>query len=334
MRMQRRMMTRMRPGRQGAWPGRCRGLAVICCLCVIALLPCRHPADEAHRSGAQTLLAWCGSEVHGPVMYGDWTDVDASILLPIPGGADAEAEVSLPTVTVPPFGNTTSNRSPHVSRTWQMIGGVGVNVIWINTAASTVRVLPGFAHNAHPQRGYFPFESFRSFVERYQPRAAINGTYFHLSNGQPTGTLVRFDTYLYQGRHGTAICFDETGDVAFRFPDGTAQSFRGIRHAICTGPTLVKNGALHLRAREEGFSDPAVLGTARRSAIGQTHSGKLVFVTVHTPITLNKLANIMVKLGCRHAANLDGGSSSALYSNGLYVTKPSRALSHVILVYD
>lgn len=267
-------------------------------------------------------------------MYGDWSDADASLLFPLPAQTRPEPGLAIPEVTVPPFGNTTPNRSPHVARTWQMVGGVGVNAVWINTEAPTVRVMVGFARNAHPQRGYFPFESFRSFIDRYQPRAAINGTYFHLGNGQPTGTLVRFDTYLYQGRCGTAICFDENGKVGFRFPDGTPQGFSGIRHAICTGPTLVKDAVLYLHAREEGFTDPAVLGKARRSAIGQRGSNGLVFVTVHTPITLNKLANIMLKLGCRHAANLDGGSSSGLYSNGMYVTRPSRHLSHVIVVYD
>jgi hypothetical protein len=307
---------------------------VIICLCVIALFPGRRLADEAHPAHLQAYPTWYTEEYTGPVMYGDWTGVDASLLLPLPSRQLPEPTEPPSRPTVQPFGNTTPNRSVHITRTWQLIGGVGVNVVWIDTEAPTVRVLAGFATGAHPQRGYFPFESFRSFIDRYQPRVAINGTYFHLSNGQPTGTLVRFNTYLYQGRCGTAICFDEQGNVSFRFPDGSPQSFRSIRHAICTGPTLVKDAALYLHAREEGFTDPSVLGKARRSAIGQTCSDRLVFVTVHTPITLNKLANIMLKLGCRHAANLDGGSSSALYSNGMYVTKPSRALSHVILVYD
>jgi exopolysaccharide biosynthesis protein len=31
---------------------------------------------------------------------------------------------------------------------------------------------------------------------------------------------------------------------------------------------------------------------------------------------------------------LDGGSSSALYSNGQFITKPGRKLTNLILVYD
>lgn len=255
------------------------------------------------------------------------------VLTAHPSQADETGAVVLP--PLPLFGNSTPNRSPHVVRSWQIIGGVGVNVITVNSQAPTVRVMPGFTRNADPQRGYFPSESFQQIVTRYQPRAAINGTYFHLQNGQPTGTIVRYSQYLYQGQAGTAVCFDDTGKVEFRFPEkGRPFSFIGIRHAICTGPTLVRDAAFHLNPHDEGFTDPAVLGQARRSAIGLTHTDKLLLVTVHTPITLNKLAHIMLRLGCRSAANLDGGSSSALYSNGLYVTKPSRKLSHVILVYD
>ena len=244
------------------------------------------------------------------------------------------ASLSAPS-TLPLFGNSTPNRSPHVMRSWQIIGGVGVNVIRVNTQAHSVRVMPGFARNADPKRGYFPRDNFYQIMSRYQPRAAINGTYFHLQNGQPTGTIVRYSQYLYQGQYGTAICFDDNCNVEFRFRDGLKPfSFIGVRHAICTGPTLVRDRAVYLRAREEGFTDPGVLGTARRSAIGMTSANKLLLVTVHTPVTLNKLAHIMLRLGCCSAANLDGGASSGLYSNGMFVTIPGRKLSNVILVYD
>ncbi|MEN6302115.1 MAG: phosphodiester glycosidase family protein, partial [Armatimonadia bacterium] len=73
---------------------------------------------------------------------------------------------------------------------------------------------------------------------------------------------------------------------------------------------------------------------ARRSALGLTWDDKLVLVTVHTKISLNKLSHIMLRLGCTEAAALDGGSSTALYCNGEFISKPSRRLSNVLLVYD
>ncbi len=82
------------------------------------------------------------------------------------------------------------------------------------------------------------------------------------------------------------------------------------------------------------YADPAIFALARRSAAGVTPGGKVLLVTINTPVTLNKLAHIMLRLGAVDAMNLDGGSSAALYSNGQYITTPQRLLTNVILVYD
>lgn len=237
----------------------------------------------------------------------------------------------------PVFRNSRKQRTEHVGRTWELIGDVGVNVVHVDVRAPNVRIVPGFAANADPLRGYFPRERFYRTVEHYQPRVAINGTYFHLLNGQPTGPIVRHGTMLYDGRWGVTVCFDDKGCVTFRPQSGTYgrhRGWEGVYNAICTGPTLVRDGKLWLHPRQEGFRDPSVLGEARRSALGLTWDGKLLLVTVHSQISLNKLGNIMLRLNCKQAVNLDGGSSSALYCNGEYVTKPSRRLSNVLLVYD
>lgn len=235
------------------------------------------------------------------------------------------------------FENSRRQRSDHVWRSWQLIGGVGVNIIYVNTKPENVRVVVGFGAGADPARGYFPRDSFYRIVQWYRPRAAINGTYFHLVNGQPTGAIVRNGRFLFDGRWGTTICLDRDGHVTFRYQSGTLGHHRGwvgVENAITTGPTVVRDGRLYLQPRAEGFRDPSVLGVARRSAIGLTWDNRLVLVTVPTPVSLNKLGNIMLRLSCKAAANLDGGSSSALYCNGEFVTKPQRALSNVLLVYD
>lgn len=240
-------------------------------------------------------------------------------------------------LTCSPFGNSVQRRTDHVWRTWEKIGGVGVNIVYVNTSPRNVRFITGFGAGADPRRGYFPRDNFYRIVKRYKPRAAINGTYFHLLNGQPTGSIVRHGRFLYDGRWGTTICLDREGRVSFRYQSGTLGRHRqwaGVVNAISTGPTLVRDGRLYLHARREGFKDPSVLGKARRSALGLTWDNRLVLVTVHTPVTLNKLGNLMLALSCKAAANLDGGSSSALYCNGEFVTRPQRALSNVLLVYD
>lgn len=254
-----------------------------------------------------------------------------------PTPAPAASEAVAATVPFHAFENSSKRRSDHVWHTWTLIGGVGVNVIYVNTKPKTVRFLAGFGSGADPERGYFPREDFYRTVKRYHPRAAINGTYFHLLNVQPTGSIVRHGRFLYDGRWGTTICLDRKGHVSFRYQSGTLghnRRWAGVENAISTGPTVVRDGRLYLHARKEGFRDPGVLGSARRSALGLTWDDRLVLVTVETPITLNKLGNIMLALSCKAAANLDGGSSTALYCNGDFVSKPGRALSNVLLVYD
>lgn len=245
----------------------------------------------------------------------------------------AEAALVLPI----PFKNTSKQRSSHIARTWQLLGGVGVNAVYINTSPTNVRFLTGFGAGADPVRGYFPREDFHRTVRRYVPRVAINGTYFHMINGQPTGAIVRHGEFLYDGRWGTTICIDKEGRVTFRYQSGTYgrhRGWKGVENAITTGPTLVRKGSFWLQPRGEGFKDPRVLGKARRSALGLTADKKLVLVTVHTPISLNKLGHIMLRLGCSDAAALDGGSSTGLYCNGEFISKPNRRLSNVLLVYD
>lgn len=251
--------------------------------------------------------------------------------------AAATVAEAAPIARVPPFRNSTTKRSDHVWRTWELIGGVGVNVVFVNTQPANVRFLTGFAAEADPARGFFPREDFYRTVKRYKPRVAINGTYFHLLNGQPTGAIVRHGRFLYDGRWGTTICIDRKGHVSFRYQSGVLghnRGWDGVENAITTGPTLVRDGRLYMHARKEGFKDPAVLGCARRSALGLTWDNRLVLVTVETPISLNRLGNIMLRLNCKAAANLDGGSSTALYCNGEFVSKPHRRLSNVLLVYD
>lgn len=278
-------------------------------------------------------LLFLGMAVGPPLKHGKGDKPDARPAVEVSGTAEAATVPELPV----PFKNTHKQRSAHVVREWKLIGGVGVNVVYINTAPSSVRFLTGFAAGADPVRGYFPRENFYQTVKRYQPRAAINGTYFHMLNGQPTGAIVRHGKFLYDGRWGTTICIDAKGRVKFRYQSGTYGRHRGwdgVENAITTGPTLVRASDFWLKPRMEGFRDPRVLGVARRSALGLTNDEKLVLVTVHTPISLNKLGHIMLRLGCQDAAALDGGSSTALYCNGEFVSKPSRRLSNVLLVYD
>ena len=78
-----------------------------------------------------------------------------------------------------------------------------------------------------------------------------------------------------------------------------------IDMAIQTGPRLLING--HKPALKPGL--------AERTALGITSHGELIIlVSENTPMTTDKLADLMKSIDCVDAINLDGGSSSQLYA--------------------
>lgn len=238
----------------------------------------------------------------------------------------------------PRYQNVQRERSPHIARTWEKVGGVGVNVVTVNPKAANVRIVLGLAKGTVLSEGKFGREAFGDMVRRFRPRVAINGTYFNLRTNEPVGALVVEGRLIYDGLCSSALLIDEQGRAWMEYHAGKMGRNLGwqrdIRTALCSGPLLVHQGRISLQPYDEGFGDPALFALARRSAAGVTADGKLLLVTVHTPITLNKLAHIMLRLGAVDAMNLDGGSSSALYSNGKFVTLPERPLTNLLLIYD
>lgn len=92
------------------------------------------------------------------------------------------------------------------------------------------------------------------------------------------------------------------------------------QHVISGGPYLIKNGQTYIDITAEKLN--AISGKNPRTAIGYTKDNVLIMVTVEgrkegqSGVTLKELANIMKKLNCYEAINLDGGSSTVMYFNG------------------
>jgi len=101
---------------------------------------------------------------------------------------------------------------------------------------------------------------------------------------------------------------------------------QGIVQAVQGGPQLVRNGQIHIPYAWEGFSPGFYAARAARSAIGVTHTGKVLFVTVDgrsresSGMNLPELAGLMKDLGARDAMNLDGGGSTTLVVGGRVVS--------------
>lgn len=118
---------------------------------------------------------------------------------------------------------------------------------------------------------------------------------------------------------------------------------QGVVHMLSGGPRLVKNGKVFITAQEEKFRSDITQGRAPRSALGVTADQKLLLVAVSgrqpsrsIGLTLNELAQLMIKNGVLEGMNLDGGGSTTLLVQGQVVNLPSdgqeRKVSNALVV--
>lgn len=104
------------------------------------------------------------------------------------------------------------------------------------------------------------------------------------------------------------------------------------QHLISVGPKLVTDGEIDVDFDRDGIRDPKMTTlSAGRSFIGSKEDGTIVFGTVSN-VTIQELAEIMLRLGLHEAMNLDGGASSGLYYDGSLITRPGRQLSNSLVV--
>lgn len=105
----------------------------------------------------------------------------------------------------------------------------------------------------------------------------------------------------------------------------------GIYTAISVGPRVVKDGMAYGNKNtynEEGFyAYDITTSSAKRVAIG-VKGNKVVILTANC--TLQQLSGLLVSMGCTDAINLDGGGSTGIYVDGVWLSSPNRKLSNMI----
>lgn len=160
---------------------------------------------------------------------------------------------------------------------------------------------------------------------------AINGGGFedpnYSSNGaKPLGVTLskgKVLTTTYYAGAGGIIGFDNNNKLvlASKCTEKTAKSL-GIRDCVTCGPFLIVNGNASKVVGNGGW------GTAPRSAIGQRKDGIVLFLaidgrTIKRPgADMDDLIEIMQNYGAYNAANLDGGTSTALVVNYELINDP------------
>jgi uncharacterized protein YigE (DUF2233 family) len=178
---------------------------------------------------------------------------------------------------------------------------------------------------------------FLSIAARQDAAAMINGGYFDASF-QPVGLVVK------DGHSVSAISKQPALSGVFAIHKGGGvqliprDSYRpddSIESAIQAGPFIVDPGS------KAGIRSDD-LKQAQRTAIGQTLSGEIVFIST-TPCTLYELSEILTHhpdklgvIGFDRVLNLDGGPSTGLYlqSHEEYQVVPETAVPNTILMHS
>ncbi len=111
-------------------------------------------------------------------------------------------------------------------------------------------------------------------------------------------------------------------------------TFDNFPHILGAGPLLLSNGQIVLNAQQEGFSNNFITGRAPRSVLGITPNRHIKLIAIQNRIggrgpTLRETAQILQRLGCSQALNLDGGSSSSLYLSGQLTNRHPRTAARI-----
>lgn len=159
---------------------------------------------------------------------------------------------------------------------------------------------------------------------------AINGGGFedpnYNSNGaNPLGITISngkvVTSKTYTGSGGLIGFTEDNKLVLGKMTVKQAQQMK-IRDAVTFGPFLIVNGKASAVLGNGGW------GRAPRTVIGQRQDGIVLFLvidgrTVTRPgADMNDLIEIMQNYGAYNAANLDGGTSSAMVVNGELINDP------------
>ena len=161
-------------------------------------------------------------------------------------------------------------------------------------------------------------EDTEHYIENYTPVVAVNGDYYNMSTGMPSGALV-MEGVEYNGvgsENFFAIMKD--GSAMIGTPEDWEACADQIQEAIGGRTVLVQDGEIVVTAEADYYST-----RASRTCVGITPDGQVVLMVLdgrQEPFSAGgamvEIAQIMLEAGCEIAINLDGGGSST------YLSKP------------
>jgi hypothetical protein len=223
------------------------------------------------------------------------------------------------------------------------LGGVRAQVATIDLGDAQTHldiVLANNAPRANSSQEQFGDELFGSMVNRAKAALVVNGTFFSKdAQKRVMGNMVRSGIFVKYSRwenFGTTFGLNQHNQPdMFTLRAGDTPRWEKHWFSLTCGPRLLKDGQVWLSPKTEGFSDPHVLNSASRSALGYSQDSKTLWlVTFLSPLSLAQEAAAMKALGAYQAMNLDGGASKGLAFKGQTLMAPGRKITNAIAVYD
>ncbi len=165
------------------------------------------------------------------------------------------------------------------------------------------------------------------FAKDFNAVASVNGGGFFDENGEgtggtPLGIVIRDGKLIYgkESDVSSIIAFDANNRLIVGKMSGAEAMKRNVRDAVCYGPAFIING---VPAEVSGTSG----GVNPRTVIGQRADGAVLILVIdgrqaHSlGATYKDCIDVMLQYGAINAANLDGGSSTAMVYNGEIINK-------------
>lgn len=183
-------------------------------------------------------------------------------------------------------------------------------------------------------------KSLADYVKGSGGFAGMNGSYFCPPDyASCDGKVNSFDFALYDSNdgkweHKDALTWFETGLITF---NGSTPSFYketsdygggGVTAGISNYPALVKDSDIVVDEDELTSFQKDIKGP--RGVIGV--GGENLYLAIINGANVIDAAYVIRALGAKHALNLDGGGSSAMYINGKYIVGPGRSLPNAIVL--
>lgn len=175
-------------------------------------------------------------------------------------------------------------------------------------------------------------QSLKVIAKRTKASVAVNASGFYdpdwNSNGAiPHGTVIQNGKVVYDyddARVGGGFVGFNKDNVLMLGRWTKEQALKkGLRDAVEFGPFLIVNGKKSFVKGDGGW------GIAPRTAIGQRQDGIVIMAVINgrgkngsIGIDMVGLTDLMSRYGCYNAANMDGGSSSALVVKGKVTNSP------------